>query len=133
MKTPLLVDRSAGRPTSGLSVAQHSQDKVGPKGCLVIGSKGRVELAPDEKNPRAVTPEENKRLEGLVPSGLLPTRRGLELRVTAGLKTENCDGKGNPSVDRWVRTWEEYPGVVAAVPGKATLALLAAEEIMDAI
>jgi hypothetical protein len=131
MRTPLLVDTSAGLPTSGLSIVQYGAETVKPKGCLVVGSKDRVRLSPDEVKTRVVAREEDERLQALVPRHLLSAKRGAELRVEAGHKTEACDEYGNPSVSPWIGAWPAYPSLVAAVPGKATLALCVAEQIMD--
>lgn len=133
LRTPLLVDISEGQSTSGLSVVQHSAAVVPPKGCLVIGSKDRVRLTPEEVKTRVVTRQEDERLKDLIPRSLLPAKRGVELRVEAGYKTEACDENGNPSVAHWIKTWDTHPGLVAAVPGKATQALYVAEKIMDCL
>lgn len=130
MKTRLLVDISENQPTSGLSVIQHDAGAVPPNGCLVVGSKDRERLTPQQVRERVVPRQEDKKLQSLIPTGLLPTRRGAELRVEAGYKTEACDKNGNPSVSHWVEGWAQYPGTVAAVPGKATQALYTAEEII---
>jgi hypothetical protein len=131
MRTPLLVDISEGQPTSGLSVVQHGAVAVPPRGCLVVGSKDRVRLTPEEVSARVVTRQEDERLKDLIPRHLLPAKRGVELRVEAGYKTEACDENGNPSVAHWIKSWDAHPGLVAAVPGKATQALYVAEKIMD--
>lgn len=131
MRTPLLVDISEDQPASGLAIVQHSAAAVPPKGCLVVGSRNRVRLTPEEVKTRVVTRQEDERLQDLVPRSLLPAKRGTELRVEAGYKTETCDKDGNPSVAHWIESWDAYPGLVAAVPGKATQALYVAEKIMD--
>lgn len=133
MRVPMLVDISEDMPSSGLSVIQHSPDVVEPNGCLVIGSKDRVRLKPGEVSTREVSRQEDENLQQYIPPILLPLERGVELRVEAGHKTEACDAHGNPSVAHWIDTWSEHPGLVAAVPGKATQALFVAEEIINTL
>jgi glycine/D-amino acid oxidase-like deaminating enzyme len=131
MRTRLLVEISEDLPTSGLSVIQHSPTAIPPRGCLVIGSKDRARLSASDARRREVPLNEDQKLQQLVPSALLPKGRGVELRVTAGHKTEACDRKGNPKIDHWIGMWPQYPGLVASVPGKATQAMYVAERIMD--
>jgi glycine/D-amino acid oxidase-like deaminating enzyme len=131
MRTPLLVDVSKDRPTSGLSVIQHSPKLIPPKGCLVVGSKDRTRLQPDDVERRVVPPPEDDNLQRLLPDVLRPKQRGFELRVVAGHKTEACDKKGKPSIDHWIGVWKNYPGLIAAVPGKATQALYVADQVLQ--
>lgn len=130
LRAPLLVDISEDRPSSGLSVIQHNPLTVRPKGCIVVGSKDRVRLRPNEVARRRVTRQEADDLRRLVPSLLRPSRRS-STRFVAGHKTEACDANGKPSVEPWISPFEEYPGMVAAVPGKATQALYVAEKVLD--
>ncbi len=134
LKTPLFVDNSTGQPTSGLSVVQHSSQVLPPDGCLVIGSRARQQLTPEEARAREVTPEEEQALQRMIPPQLLPppsVRRPQRTSI-AGHKTEALDSDGKPSVNVWIKTWPaEYPGLIAAIPGKATLGLFAAKQILD--
>ena len=130
LRVPLLVDISADLPSSGLSVIQHDPKTVGPKGCIVVGSKDRVRLRPNEVAHRKVTRQEAENLRRLVPPLLRPSRRS-NIRFVAGHKTESCDANGKPSVEPWISPFAEYPSLVAAVPGKATQALYVAEKVLD--
>ncbi len=130
LRVPLLVDISENLPSSGLSVIQHHPTTVKPKGCIVVGSKDRVRLRPNEVAHRKVTRKEANDLRRLVPSLLRPSKRS-STRFVAGHKTEACDANGKPSVEPWINPYREYPGLVAAVPGKATQALYVAERVLD--
>jgi hypothetical protein len=49
-----------------------------------------------------------------------------------GGRVKALDENGTPSVNPWVQTWpDQYPGLIAAVPGKATLAYVTATLILS--
>ena len=132
MRTNLMVDISNDRPTSGLSVIQHSKAAIPPNGCFVVGSRRREPVQPHElQGERFVTPDEDEDLQRLVPEELLPSSRNPIMRVIAGYKTEACDAAGKSTVRPWFGEWPDYPHLVASVPGKATQALYVAEQILD--
>lgn len=144
MQIPLLVDISEGMPTSGLSVVQHTSLALPPDGCLVIGNKARRALQAEEILLRKVTPDEDYNLRKMVPLGLIPEERGHALSVIACCKTEalvktpessvnSLVKTPESSVDSWKESWPQHPGLVAVVPGKATLSLYAAYEALKLI
>jgi hypothetical protein len=133
MQTPLLVDRSEGTPTSGLSAVQHLSDALPPDGCVVMGNRERRPLEGREVFTRNVTSEEDAKLTAMLPKKLGELKRGRALSAIACAKTEAMEGDQQPSVNPWVESWPEFPGLVAVVPGKATLALFAAYEALKRI
>jgi glycine/D-amino acid oxidase-like deaminating enzyme len=128
MNTPLLVDlsrESSSHVTAGLSVAHHEPCPNMPEGCLVIGSRSRRKLINPEV--REVSQEEAADLEKLAPEAIRRHPAFRDRRFVAGHKTEGVDELGVPSVNATFHQWPEYPGLVSANPGKATLAFYSAK------
>ncbi len=133
LQTPLLVDRSEGPPTPGLAVGQHGPTRSDAGRC-VIGNRVREKiLSCDLLGPRVVPDAHVEGLLALVPEELRPLSEAApeSFRITAGYKTEALQEDGRPSINPWVQSWpEQYPGLIAAVPGKATLSFVTASRIL---
>jgi hypothetical protein len=110
---PLLADRS-----SGLSVVRWAPEQIPPHGCLVVGGADRKRLSNDEEyNRRIVDDQHVAELIELLPAAL----RSVRFRVTAGHKTDYRIGSS--SIPRpWIFAPDQFPGLIFATPGKATLA-----------
>ncbi len=130
MKVPMLVDLD-----SGLAVASHTPRAAPPDGRLVIGNRERKLLTAQQvAGPRKVTADDQNSILGLLtdPDDLL---RGRMHRFTAGYKVEAHfrgdveDLAGKPRVVPWSKSFQRYEGLIAAVPGKATMSLYHAEQI----
>jgi glycine/D-amino acid oxidase-like deaminating enzyme len=117
---PLLVDRH-----TNLTVLRH-RSETWNGGVLVVGSRGRFE--PDDK--RQTSEAEQRELLDLLPEDIRPTLGSDDYRMTAGHKTEGKDKSGKWTVAPWLLTPPQWPGLIAAIPGKATSALAAAIAVM---
>ena len=127
IKIPLFFDSS-----SGLTVGCHGADVRGHRnGCLVFGDWHRRKLNSDEARCRSVSLAEYEALCKRIPTACLPPSapRG----AIAGHKTEASDAAGMASVDPWFCSYEAFPGLIAAVPGKATLAMYTAEKLLPIV
>lgn len=122
MNAALLADR-----TLELSVVKHAS--VAPHGRLVVGDDGRARVAPADGMTRKLTPAERKKLLSCVPSSV--RQRAGDIRATACHKTDYLRADGKTTVEPWVESYERYPGLVFATPGKATMALYTARRILD--
>ena len=131
LQTPLLVDISEKLPSSGLAVGQHYSTKTSDGRC-VIGNRDRHKLEA-LLSDRAVPAEYMQRLLKLVPPKLTEVFESHEAyRITSGYKTEALQTDGTPSINPWVEAWpERFPGLVAGVPGKATLAYVTAMRMLN--
>jgi len=125
LRVPLLVDRSAD-----ISVAVHRSRGNRRGRTLVIGNRSRRPVSnPSDPDSRNVLDTEKVALLKAIPAVFHKIERRW---FTGGFKTE-AQRQGRSSVDPWVYKSEKYPGLVAAVPGKATLSLYTAEEILSAL
>ena len=126
MRVPLLADR-----TTGLTVVAWDTREIPPRGRLVVGAGDRRELGLKEQDlVRKVRPSEQDSLIRLLPSDL-PLTRGNH-RFTAGQKTDVVMN-GKSQVAPWVHACEDFPGLIFAIPGKATLAFAVAQRILDLV
>ncbi len=119
MSAALLADRSRK-----LSVVRHGS--VPPRGRLVVGDKGRTLVRPVDGLTRRLTRGERADLLACVP----PQLRRPDLRATACHKTDYRRQDGKATVEPWVESYPEYPGLIFATPGKATMALHTAERVL---
>ena len=125
VRADLLVDR-----TTGLAVVK-SRLRDSQQPCLIVGDRARLELTGNEAHRREVTSKERRDLMNLLP----PTMQTwfTDVGTTAGHKTEIIDDSGNPSVRPWVYRFDcdGLSRLIAALPGKATLAFQVAKTVMD--
>jgi glycine/D-amino acid oxidase-like deaminating enzyme len=118
VRAALLADRA-----SNFSIIRHSPRVVSPAGCLVIGGGGRQEL---KGNLAREVPEVEKlEICQALPESIREVAR--KSPATAGHKTETS------SVDPWIQSWPEFPGLIAAIPGKATMAYWTARRIVESV
>lgn len=125
IKTSLVVDRN-----SGLAIVRAPMRST-RHCCTIIGDRQRTELpAAAATRNRIVTYDERRKLLALLP----PTLADLAANspATAGHKTEARLPDGASTVAPWVESYETVglPGLIAALPGKATLALRAADQVL---
>lgn len=118
MRAPLFVDR-----TRNLSAVRHRASDVLRSGAIVLGGIGRCEVA-DPNARRKVLPEEKEKIVQILPEPMRSKARSAP--ATAGHKTEAVKD-GNTSVEPYVACVPNFPGLIYAVPGKATLAYWAAQ------
>lgn len=120
----LLVDRDEG----GLAVVRTRT----PTGmCLVVGNRRRTPLTSNQAlMRRSVTPAEKDELVQQLPPQLRALGQGSP--ATAGHKTEASGRRERAAVEPWTERFEAWgmPRLIAGVPGKATLALEAAYELV---
>ncbi|MDR3403464.1 MAG: FAD-dependent oxidoreductase [Chthoniobacter sp.] len=130
LRVPLYVDRK-----TGLSVVRHAPSSSHPNGCLVIGNTHRREIPSSAvEQRRELNDKDLQSLGDLLPPRIrkaILTAKGT--RYTAGHKTEICRPGMGCTVEPWIEAIEEYPGLFAAIPGKATMALYTAENVLDRV
>lgn len=121
-ETPLFVDRS-----TALSAVRHESTSWGGN-VLVVGDRTRSLMPPAEPMIRKITRAEEESLLLLLPPDIRPTRD--VCRGTAGFKTEGFNDDGESSIEPWIFAPPEWPSLLAAVPGKATMSLATAEAVI---
>lgn len=122
MRAPLLADRS-----SQIAVVRH--DMSPSQGRIVIGNRDRTLVDPGNGLERNLTIEEREQLMNCVPLDLRTPR----IRATACHKTDCRRGDGKATVDYWVESFSEYPGLIFATPGKATMAYHTAKLVLEKV
>lgn len=125
IKTPLFADRTRGRE---ISIIRSRREDYPLTDCSIIGAGFRKRLSREEQRRREVPQAEKEQIIQLLPDRIQKPVHALS-RATAGHKTE------------WVQSGHKVaskimpiPGcrnAIVAVPGKATLALDAARQILD--
>ncbi len=124
MRVPLLADR-----TSGLTVVAWGAKEIPPRGRLVVGAGDRRELALEEQDVvRRIKRWEQDFLIDLLPPELYLSKGNH--RFTAGQKTDVLMN-GKSQVAPWIHSCENFPGLIFAIPGKATLAFSLAQGVLD--
>jgi glycine/D-amino acid oxidase-like deaminating enzyme len=122
MRAPLLADRS-----SQIAVVRHG---ISPsQGRIVVGNRDRTLVDPGNGLERNLTKEEHEQLMNCVPLDL----RTPGIRATACHKTDCRRKDGKATVDYWVESFSEYPGLIFATPGKATMAYHTAKLVRDKV
>ena len=121
IQSPILLDRS-----DGYSVVAHPAGTCRVEGCMVIGTRVHEEVEYGSVDQRCVSPETQRRVYDSLPK-CIQDRFG-DARFTAGWEPipVRAGQRGSPS-EPWVERIEEHPDAIVALPGRATLALYAAE------
>jgi glycine/D-amino acid oxidase-like deaminating enzyme len=124
--SPILLDRSAG-----FSVVAHPPDTCRLDGCMVIGTNVHEEnVAHNDPEIRQIGEKAQQDVYDRLPACL--QQRFERSRFTAGLEPiPFSNGKPLPAVAPWVECINGHPDIIASFPGRATLALHAAELVMD--
>ncbi|HEY6249614.1 MAG TPA: FAD-binding oxidoreductase [Candidatus Angelobacter sp.] len=128
IQCPILLDRSAG-----LSVVAHRPGTCRSDGCMVIGTdvlEESVEYClPAMRRVGAPIREDFCRK---LPSCI--RERLAQARFTAGQEPiPYKDGVRLQAIGPWIETVDGHPDVIVALPGRATLALHAAESVVEKI
>ncbi len=123
---PILVDLS-----QKLAVARHGPAQRGPSGCLVAGVKVGTELDPAALLPRSTPGHEWSAIYAQLPPSLQDDRSGH--RVTCGYEVMRSGPNRVRKEDLIVEPLADHPGVVMALPGRATLSLRAAEKVLESL
>jgi glycine/D-amino acid oxidase-like deaminating enzyme len=122
---PLFVDRS-----SQLATVRHPSVSWGGN-VLVVGNRSRPQVPSLGPMPRQITRLEEQKLLELLPPQIRPTAGAY--RTTAGFKTESLDNQRESTIKPWVYTPPEWPGLIVAVPGKATMSLATADRVLSTV
>ncbi len=121
IQAPLLFDLD-----TGFAIVNHlSEDRS--KHWAVFGDSKRVKLT---SYSRRVTKEEFDSAISFLPESLRGTDPYNSFKATAGHKTEILDERGHPSARHWIEEVPNCKGLFAAIPGKATVVLWVALEIL---
>lgn len=123
---PLLVDR-----IGHFSLIAHRPYPSRIDGCMVFAAADTEEEDVDYKEPRErkVRDEKKKALLDALPRML--RERIATSRITAGVEVYPVvKGKRLPTTRPYIQTASGYPDIIVAMPGRATLSLFAAEEVM---
>jgi hypothetical protein len=125
IQSPILLDRS-----DGYSVVAHPAGTGRADGCMVVGTRVSEDVAYGSVDQRRVSPETQRLVYENLPK-CLQERFG-EARFTAGWEPIPVhDGQRRSSSEPWVERVEDHPDTLVALPGRATLALHAAETVFD--
>ena len=112
------------------SVISHPPNETMPKGCLVIGVEGTSEkdvpfAAPSARRIAATTCE---RLWAVLPTGLRKSHEARS-RITAGFEVMHRSSTSTSTP--WISPeFDMFPGLVAAIPGRATLSMDVARTVV---
>jgi glycine/D-amino acid oxidase-like deaminating enzyme len=126
IQSPILLDRSAG-----LSIVAHAPGTSRRDGCMVIGTDVK-EPQPHycEADRRKVTDGARSTLLGSLPKCV--SERLSKARFTAAWEPIPVrNGKRLSSLEPCVQPVDGHPDVILSTPGRATLALRAAEIVME--
>lgn len=125
---PLLVDLD-----TGLSLVRHPSLVTPDFHYDVIGARHRVPLTSQEAMHRLVTQTEINDLLRLLPPTYREAVEREGFKVNAGHKTEALNRKGEPTASPYVKEVEAegIHGLFVGLPGKATMGLWTARQLMD--
>ena len=126
ISAPILLDRSAG-----LSIVAHPPGSYRDDGCMVVGTEVHDNDVPYcMPELRSISPETQEGVYKRLPD-CIRDLVGMS-RFTAGWEPIPFkDGKALPHVRPWIETIEGHSDVIASLPGRATLALYAAEQVLE--
>lgn len=124
---PIFADRMRK-----FSFVRHPPDgEMLPRGALVIGTKvhNNVSLPPPDE--RRIDPPDRDKFEKYLPPVL--REKISEGRFTAGYEVIPDETVGLKDVEPWVDWVREYPALLKAAPGRATMGLSVARDILGEI
>jgi hypothetical protein len=129
LNVPLFCDCA-----TGITVAYHDGSMFPPDGRLVIGNGHRRPLDNSLIScDRKIDDHDAASIADLLPGISLFELKQMKARFTAGRKTEPYHSGMHRSIEPWCQSFDEYPGLIAAVPVKATMALVTADTVMERI
>lgn len=124
IKSPILLDRPGG-----FSLIAHAPGTSRPDGCMIFGADVHEDVDFTEPKDRVISPLKKQELLDSLPDCMKNWNPAN--RLTAGVEVfPVVDGTTLPTVRPYVEFARDCPGVVVAMPGRATLALYAAEQVM---
>lgn len=127
IKSPILLDRSAG-----LSVIAHPVGTCRSDGCMVVGTRVNESVTYGPVTGRFISARTQRLVFESLPACM--QSRFAQARFTAGWEPIPAGAGHNGSSSRpWVETLDDHPDVLVSLPGRATLALHAAETAFEMI
>jgi glycine/D-amino acid oxidase-like deaminating enzyme len=124
---PIFADRMRK-----FSFVRHPPDgELLPEGALVIGTKVHREVAFKPPDSRRIEPEDREEFETYLPSIL--KEKISSGRFTAGYEVIPDKKLELKDIEPWVEWVEGFPAVLKAVPGRATMGMFVARQILDEI
>lgn len=115
------------------SVICHPPNRAMPKGSLVIGVDGTTDEDVPFRPPaeRRISSKTYELLWAALPP-VLRTSHEMQSRVTAGFEVKHRSS-ASTSIP-WISTgYEKFPGLIAAIPGRATLSMDVAAKVAEQI
>lgn len=122
---PIFVDRKRK-----FSFVRHPPDgALLPEGALVIGTKvhGTVAFQPPDK--RRIDPEDREEFEKYLPAVL--KAKLATGRFTAGYEVIPDEKLQLQDIEPWVEWVEGFPALLKAMPGRATMGMFVARQILE--
>jgi hypothetical protein len=133
LPVPLLADLRSKSNQAGLAVLRHVRSDAAGESCLVVGSRLRYPVSINKMPKRETSVEEQRHFESLLPPHVYGMLNECGARYTAGIKAELTTSQGHSGCEAWVYRPQPYPNLTVAIPGKATLALFAAEHAVSGL
>lgn len=130
----ILVDQKSGNPIAVVRHHPGGKTSERPKGCLVIGTRAGKEVPIEEIFERGIPQEEIDVLCAALPEDLKPEHLdhlGVPYRFTAGYEPMWGGKDWIRKEDNFLKTFNQFPGLVLGMPGRATLGLLAATQVLE--
>lgn len=112
---------------TGFAIVNHTSTTDPSKTWTVFGDSKRERLT---STVRTVTEAEFKSAISFLPHQLRGPDPFNTFKATAGHKTEILDADGKPSARHWIEEVPNCSGLYAAIPGKVTIVLWVALEIL---
>jgi glycine/D-amino acid oxidase-like deaminating enzyme len=124
---PIFADR-----VRKFSFVRHPPDhEVMPAGALVIGTRVHSEVAFRQPQLREIAADDRKKFEEGLPEVL--KAKVSAGRFTAGYEVIPDDTVGLKDVEPWIAWVEDYRGLLKASPGRATMGMFVARQVLAKI